>query len=202
MALKQLVRLGLVGLAMSASAVVGLNVPSLAQTDIYDSDGLNIIGGVESRYQLSYRLANNTRRNSRANYLMEVRGDKVDAAVSKLIVTIPEAFTRYSGRINMDRIKVHYGRISNLGDEIVIDEVLWDDRVFSGAQDLSEDLDRIEIFLTEDIPANTSFTIEFDRVRNPNRALMQRVNLQVLPRGEELATYIGTWEMLIAYQDR
>ena len=201
MALKRLIRLGLVGLAVSATAVAGLIGPTLAQTDIYDSDGLTIIGGVEARYRLSYSLANNTRRNSRAHYLMEVKGDKVDAAVSKLIVTIPEAFTRYRGRIDLDRIKVHYGRIDNIGEEIAIDEVLWDDRVFSGAQDLSEELDRIDIFLAEDIPANTSFTIEFDRVRNPNRALMQRVNLQVLPRGEELATYVGTWEMLIAYQD-
>ena len=201
MALKQLIRLGLVGLTMSAAAVVGLNVPTLAQTDIYNSDGLNIIGGVEARYRLSYRLANNTRRGE-ANYQMEVKGDKVDAAVSKLIVTIPEAFSRFRGRIDLDRIKVYYGRIDNLGDEIVVDEVLWDDRVFSGAQDLSDDLDRIEIFLGEDIPANTSFTIEFDEVRNPTRALMQRVNLQVLSRGEELATYVGTWEMLIAYQDR
>ena len=201
MALKQLKRLGLVGLAMSAAAVMGLNVPTLAQQDIYDSDGLNIIGGTEARYRLAYSLDNNTRRNSRANYLLEVKGDKVDYAVSTLIVTIPEAFTRYRGRINLDRIKVHYGRIDNVGEEIAVDEVLWDDRVFSGANDLTEDLDKIEIILAEDIPANTSFLIEFEKVRNPNRALMQRLNLQVMPRGEELATYIGTWEMLIAYQD-
>lgn len=201
MALKQLIRLGLVGLAMSTAAVVGLSGPTLAQRDVYDSDGLNIIGGVESEYRLSYSLANNTRRNKRANYLMEVKGDNVDVAVSKLIVTVPEAFSRYSGRIDLDRIKVHYGRLDSLGDEVVIDEVIWDDRVFNGAQDLTEELDKIEIFLDEDIPASTSFTIEFAKVRNPNRALMQRLNLQVLPRGEELPTYVGTWEMLIAYQD-
>ena len=66
---------------------------------------------------------------------------------------------------------------------------------------MSDDLDKIEIYLAEDIPANTSFVIDFEKVRNPNRALMQRVNLQVIPRGNDLATYIGTWEMLIAYQD-
>lgn len=201
MALKQFIRLGLVGLTMSAAAVVGLSGPTLAQRDVYDSDGLNIIGGVDSEFRLAYSLANNTRRSSRANYLMEVKGDKVDVAVSKLIVTVPEAFSRYSGRIDLDRIKVHYGRLDNLGDEVAIDEVVWDDRVFSGAQDLTEDLDKIEIFLSEDIAASTSFTIEFEKVRNPNRALMQRLNLQVLPRGEELPTYVGTWEMLIAYQD-
>ncbi len=201
MALKQLIHLGLVGLAMSAATVVGVNAPTLAQQDIYNSDGLNIIGGVESRYRLSYSLDNNTRRNTRASYLLEVKGDKVDSAVSTLIVTVPEAFSRYSGRIDLDRIKVHYGRIDNVGEEIAIEEVLWDDRVFSGANDLSDELDKLEIFLAEDIPANTSFLIEFEKVRNPNRALMQRLNLQVVPRGEELATYIGTWEMLIAYQD-
>lgn len=201
MALKQLIRLGLVGLAMSAATVVGMSVPTLAQRDVYNSDGLNIIGGVESRYRLSYSLDNNTRRNTRASYLLEVKGDKVDSAVSALIVTVPEAFSRYRGRIDLDRIKVHYGRIDNVGEEIAVDEVLWDDRVFSGANDLSEELDKIEIFLAEDIPASTSFVIEFERVRNPNRALMQRLNLQVVPRGQDLATYVGTWEMLIAYQD-
>ncbi len=201
MPLKQFIRLGLVGLTMSAAAVVGLSGPTLAQRDVYDSDGLNIIVGVDSEFRLAYSLANNTRRNSRANYRMEVRGDKVDVAVSKLIVTVPEAFSRYRGRIDLDRIKVHYGRLNSLGDEIAVDEVVWDDRVFSGAQDLTEELDQIEIFLSEDIPASTSFTIEFEKVRNPNRALMQRLNLQVVPRGEELPTYVGTWEMLIAYQD-
>ncbi|WP_161634942.1 DUF2808 domain-containing protein [Leptolyngbya sp. Heron Island J] len=201
MALKQLIRLGLIGLAMSVATTVGVNVPTLAQQDIYDSDGLNIIGGVESRYRLSYSLDNNSPRNTRASYLLEVKGDKVDSAVSALIVTVPEAFSRYRGRIDLDRIKVRYGRIGNVGEEIAIEEVLWDDRVFSGANDLSEDLDKLEIYLAEDIPANTSFVIDFEKVRNPNRALMQRVNLQVVPRGEELATYIGTWEMLIAYQD-
>ncbi len=201
MALKQLIRLGLAGLAMSAAAIVGLHGPILAQTDIYDSDGLNIVGGVESRYRLSYSLDNNTRRNSRARYNLAVKGDKVNYAVSTLIVTIPEAFSRYRGRIDLDRIKVHYGRIDNVGDEIAVEEAIWDDRVFSGSNDLSEDLDQIEIILAEDIPANTSFLIEFEKVRNPNRSLMQRLNLQAIPRGEELPTYIGTWEMLIAYQD-
>ncbi|MDV3352316.1 DUF2808 domain-containing protein [Leptothoe sp. LEGE 181152] len=201
MALKQLIRLGLVGLAMSAAAVVGVNVPTLAQQDIYDSDGLNIIGGVESRYRLNYSLNNNTRRNTRASYRLEVKGDKIDSAVSALVVTVPEAFSRHRGRIDLDRIKVRYGRIDDVGEDIAVDEVLWDDRVFSGANDLSDDLDKIEIYLAEDIPANTSFVIDFEKVRNPNRALMQRVNLQVIPRGNDLATYIGTWEMLIAYQD-
>ena len=201
MALNQLIRLGLVGLAMSAAAVVGVNVPTLAQQDIYDSDGLNIIGGVESRYRLNYSLNNNTRRNTRASYRLEVKGDNIDSAVSALVVTVPEAFSRYRGRIDLDSIKVRYGRIDNVGEEIAVDEVLWDDRVFSGANDLSDDLDKIEIYLAEDIPASTSFIIDIEKVRNPNRALMQRVNLQVIPRGQDLATYIGTWEMLIAYQD-
>ncbi|MBX2865872.1 MAG: DUF2808 domain-containing protein [Leptolyngbyaceae cyanobacterium MAG.088] len=201
MALKQLIRLGLAGLVISAAALVGLSAPTLAQRDAYDSDGVNVIGGVESRYRLAYSLDNNTRRNTRANYLLEVKGEKVDAAVSGLIVTIPEAFSRYRGRVDLERIKVHYGRIDNVGDEIDVEEVFWDDRVFSGAQDLSEELDKIEIFLAEDIPADTSFLIEFEKVRNPNRALMQRLNLQAFSRGEELPTYIGTWEMLIGYED-
>ena len=42
----------------------------------------------------------------------------------------------------------------------------------------------------------------FNGVKSPTRALMLRTNLQVFPRGEEIATYIGTWEMLVAYEDR
>ena len=168
----------------------------------YETDGLTIFGGVESRYRLAYRLLNNTRRNSRAHWELEIRGDKLQEATSALVVTLPESFTRYNGRIDLDEITMRYGRIDSKGEPIVIDEVRWDDVVFSGANDLSEELDKIEIFLAEDIPADTSVTIEVNKVRNPNRSLVLRTNLQVFPRGQELATYIGTWEMLVAYEDR
>lgn len=196
---KKIMQWGLAGLMLSSAAVTGLSLPTLAQ-DSYSTDGMTIFGGVDSDYRLSYNLLNNTRRNTRAHYELEVGGDKLQAAASTLIVTIPESFSRYRGRINLDEISVRYGRIDSEGSPIPVDEVRWDDRVFSGANDLSEDLDKIEIFLAEDIPADRSFTIEFNKVRNPNRSLMLRTNLQVVERGQELANYIGTWEMLVAYE--
>ena len=201
MKLKNIVRWGLAGLLLSSATVAGVSVPTLAQ-DYYGTDGLTIFGGVESDYRLDYRLFNNTRRNTRAEWLLEVKGTQLQTATSALVVTLPESFSRYRGRIDLDEITVRYGRIDGDGESIAVDEVRWDDVVFSGANDLSEELDKIEIFLAEDVPADTSITIEFNKVRNPNRALMLRTNLQVFPRGEELATYIGTWEMLVAYEDR
>lgn len=198
--LKNFVRWGLAGLLLSSATVAGLNVPTLAQG--YETDGLTIFGGVESEYRLSYRLLNNTPRNKRTHWELEVPGDMLSSATSALVVTLPETFTRYRGRIDLDEITMRYGRINSDGESIAIDEVRWDDVVFSGANDLSEDFDKIEIFLAEDIPADTSVTIEFNKVRSPNRSLVLRTNLQVFPRGEELATYIGTWEMLVAYDDR
>lgn len=196
---KKMMQWGLAGLMLSSAAFTGLSLPTLAQ-DSYNTDGLTIFGGVDGRYRLAYSLRNNTRRNTRARYELEVGGDKLQAAASTLIVTIPESFTRYRGRVNLDEISVRYGRIDNEGSSIPVDEVRWDDRVFSGANDLSDDLDKIEIFLAEDIPADRSFTIEFGKVRNPNRSLMVRTNLQVVERGQELPNYIGTWEMLVAYE--
>ncbi|NEQ50259.1 MAG: DUF2808 domain-containing protein [Leptolyngbya sp. SIO3F4] len=200
MVLKNIVRWGLAGLLLSSATVVGINVPTLAQS--YETDGLTLFGGSDAEYRLSYRLLNNEPRNKRTTWELEVRGEQLQTATSALVVTLPESFTRYRGRIDLDEITVRYGRIDREGDNIPVDEVRWDDVVFSGANDLSDDLDKIEIFLAEDIPAETSITLEFNKVKSPTRALMLRTNLQVFPRGEELATYIGTWEMLVAYEDR
>ena len=200
MVLKNFVRWMWAGALLSSAAVVGINAPTLAQG--YETDGLTIFGGIDSEYRLSYRLLNNTPRNTRTHWDLEVPGDQLRSATSALVVTLPESFSRYRGRIDLEEITVRYGRLDSDGETIEVDEVLWDDIVFSGANDLSEELDKIEIFLAEDVPADTSITIEFGKVRSPNRSLILRTNLQVYPRGEELATYIGTWEMLVAYDDR
>lgn len=200
MTLGKNVRRALAGFLLSSAAITGLGAPMLAQS--YNSDGLNIIGGIDSDFQLSYNLRNNNKRDTRAFYQLQVDGEKIQSAASMLVVTIPESFSRFRGRVDLERVRVRYGRIGNVDEDIAVDEIRWDDRVFSGANDLSDELDKIEIFLAEDIPAGRSFIIEFGRVRNPNRALIVRANLQVVPRGQELATYIGTWELLVAYEDR
>ncbi|MEO0868299.1 MAG: DUF2808 domain-containing protein [Cyanobacteria bacterium J06642_11] len=196
---KRIVRWGMAGLLMLSGVAIGQTVPALAQGG-YETSGLNLFGGVDK--PLGYQLFNNTPRNSRTEWLLEVRGENLTTATSALVVTLPESFSKYRGRIDLDEITVRYGSIRNEGEQIEVDEVRWDDVVFSGSNDFSEDFDKIEIFLAEDVPADKSITIEFNKVRSPNRALMLRTNLQVFPRGQELATYIGTWEILAAYENR
>ncbi|MEM9805018.1 MAG: DUF2808 domain-containing protein [Cyanobacteria bacterium P01_D01_bin.56] len=200
--IKNIARWGLAGLLLSSATLAGVSAPTLAQSNSYERDGLTIFGGSDPDFRLAYQLLNNTPRNNRTQWNLEVRGDQLQTATSALVVTLPESFTRFRGEIDLDEISVRYGRIDGEGDEIVVDEVRWDDVVFSGANDFSEDLDKIEIFLAEDVPADTSITISFNKVKNPTRSLMLRTNLQVFPRGQELATYVGTWDMLVAYDDR
>ena len=119
MMLKNFVRWGLAGLLLSSATVAGLNVPTLAQ-DYYGADGLTIFGGVDSEYRLNYRLFNNTRRNKRAKWALEVRGSQLQTATSALVVTLPESFTRYRGRIDLDKIAVRYGRIDSEGEYIEV----------------------------------------------------------------------------------
>ena len=202
MMLKNIARWGLATLLLSSAAVAGLHEPTLAQRSSYERDGLTIFGGADTDFRLAYQLLNNTPRNTRARWNLEVSSEKLQTATSALVVTLPESFTRYRGRIDLDEVVVRYGRIDGEGEEIAVDEVRWDDVVFSGSNDFSEDLDKIEIFLAEDVPADTSITISFNKVRNPNRSLMLRTNLQVFPRGQELPTYVGTWDMLVAYDIR
>ncbi|EDX85213.1 hypothetical protein S7335_2912 [Synechococcus sp. PCC 7335] len=158
--------------------------PSLAQTN----PGITLWGGVDSEYRLPYTLRNNRPRSTRAQYYLRVPGTRIDSAVSKLSITYPEAFTDRNGSFNTDEIRVRRGRGS--GDrEIPIDEVVW-----------IPEASRLEIFLTEDIPADTSFVIDA-RVRNPDRFGMHRFNLQAESRGDVLPRYLGTWELLVA-EDR
>jgi Protein of unknown function (DUF2808) len=175
------------GLLMGAVASV-LSVavdPSWAQT----TGGFNVLGGVEAEYRLSSIIQNNERRDPRARYLLEVRSDKVSQAVSQLRITYPDAFTDYRGRFNVDTIEVRRG-LDGRGTSIPVDEVVW-----------TEESNTLDIYLQEDIPADTSFTIVLNNVRNPNRSLMQRFNLEAFYRGDVLPTYIGTWELLVAYGD-
>ena len=131
--LKNFVRWGLAGLLLSSAKVDGLNVQTLEKG--YETDDLTIFGGIESDYRLSYRLLNNTPRNKRTHWALEVRGDMLPAATSGLVVTLPESFTRFRGRIDLDEITLRYGRIDSEGEPIAIDEIRWDDIVFSGAND-------------------------------------------------------------------
>ncbi|MGB3671695.1 MAG: DUF2808 domain-containing protein [Phormidesmis sp.] len=175
------------GLALSGAAVATtLSVlptqPSVAQTN----QGVTLFGGVDSEFRLPYTLRNNEPRSTRAHYFLRVPGTRMETAASTLRISYPEAFTNRSGAFDTDQIKVRRGRGSG-GREIPVEEVVW-----------SPESSQLEIYLAEDIPADTSFLIEMSGIRNPNRFGMHRFNLQVEARGDILPRYLGTWELLVA----
>lgn len=174
------------GVAIAATLATLPIQPSAAQTN----PGITLWGGVDSEYRLPYTLRNNRPRSTRAEYHLRVPGTRIDTAVSKLSIIYPEAFTRRNGSFDTDQIRVRRGR--GAGDrEIPVDEVVW-----------VPEANRLEIFMEEDIPADTSFVIGMSDVRNPDRFGMHRFNLQAEARGDVLPRYLGTWELLVAEERR
>lgn len=176
-----------VGLALSGAAIATtLSVvpaqPSVAQTN----QGFTLFGGVDSEFRLPYTLRNNRPRSTRAHYNLRVPSSQMSTAASTLRITYPEAFTNRSGAFDPERITVHRGR-NTRGREIPVEEVVW-----------SPEAGQIEIYLAEDIPAETSFVIALAGIRNPNRFGMHRFSLQTETRGDVLPRYVGTWELLVA----
>ena len=175
------------GVALSGAAIATILTalpvqPGVAQTN----QGLTLFGGVDSEFRLPYTLRNNQPRSTRAAYYLRVPGDRVERAASQLRISYPEAFTNRSGAFDIDQITVRRGRGSG-GREIPVDEVVW-----------TPESSQLDIYLTEDIPADTSFVIAMEGIRNPNRFGMHRFNLQAESRGDVLPRYLGTWELLVA----
>ena len=175
------------GLALSGAAIATtLSVlpaqPSAAQTN----QGLTLFGGVDSEYRLPYTLRNNEPRSRRAHYYLRVPGNRMEASASKLRISYPEAFTNRRGSFDTEQIEVRRGRGTG-GREIEVEDVVW---IPKSSQ--------IEIYLEEEIPADTSFVVAMSGIRNPNRFGMHRFNLQVEARGDVLPRYVGTWELLVA----
>ncbi len=156
--------------------------PGIAQTN----QGINIFGGVDSEYRLPYTLRNNKPRSTRATYYLRVPGTRMDRAASHLRITYPEAFTDRSGAFDTDQIEVRRGRGTG-GSTIPVEEVVWD-----------AESSQIDIYLAEEIPADTSFVVAMEGIRNPNRFGMHRFNLQAETNGDVLPRYLGTWELLVA----
>jgi hypothetical protein len=170
------------GAAIATTLTVLPAEPSVAQTN----QGINIFGGVDSEYRLPYTLRNNQPRSPQAIYFLRVPGTRMDRAASSLRITYPQAFTNRSGAFNPDRIQVRRGR--GTGNSVIaVKEVVWD-----------AEASQIDIYLEEDIPADTNFVIAMDGIRNPNRFGMHRFNLQAESRGDVLPRYLGTWELLVA----
>ncbi|NJM97920.1 MAG: DUF2808 domain-containing protein [Phormidesmis sp. RL_2_1] len=170
------------GVALTTTLSVIPVQPSIAQTN----QGVTIFGGVGSEYRLGYTLRNNQPRSTRAEYYLRVQGNRIDSAISHLRISYPEAFTNRRGSFNTDEIKVYRGRGS--GDrEIPVEDVVW-----------TPESGQIDIYMTEDIPADTSFVVVMKAVRNPDRYGMHRFNLQGEGRGDVLPRYLGTWELMVA----
>ncbi|MEM9087544.1 MAG: DUF2808 domain-containing protein [Cyanobacteria bacterium P01_F01_bin.53] len=174
--------IALSGVAIATTLTAMPVQPGVAQTN----QGLTLFGGVDSEFRLPYNLRNNQPRSTRAHYYLRVPGTRMERAVSTLRITYPEAFTNRRGAFNTDQIKVRRGRGTN-GREIPIDEVIW-----------TRESGQIDIYLSEDIPADTSYVIAMEGIRNPNRFGMHRFNLQAESRGDVLPRYLGTWELLVA----
>ncbi len=170
------------GVAIATTLSVMPVTPSIAQTN----QGITLFGGVDSEYRLPFTLRNNQPRSPRARYFLRVPGARMATAASALKITYPEAFTTRNGAFDTDQITVRYGRGTG-GAEVPLQEVTWD-----------PESSQINIVLAEDIPADTSFVVAMEGIRNPNRFGMHRFNLQTSGRGDVLPRYIGTWELLVA----
>jgi hypothetical protein len=170
------------GAAIATTLTVLPVEPSVAQTN----QGINIFGGVDSEYRLPYTLRNNQPRSPRATYYLRVPGTRMDRAASHLRITYPQAFTNRNGAFNTDLIQVRRGR--GTGNSVIaIQEIVW-----------NAEASQIDIYLEEDIPADTNFVVAMEGIRNPNRFGMHRFNLQAESRGDVLPRYLGTWELLVA----
>lgn len=174
--------LALSGVAIATTLTAMPVQPGVAQTN----QGLTLFGGVDSEFRLPYTLRNNQPRSTRARYYLRVPSTRMERAASHLRITYPEAFTNRSGAFDTDKIEVRRGRGTG-GSVIPVEEVVW-----------TPESSQIDIYLAEDIPADTSYVIAMAGVRNPNRFGMHRFNLQAESRGDVLPRYMGTWELLVA----
>ncbi|NJO40512.1 MAG: DUF2808 domain-containing protein [Cyanobacteria bacterium CRU_2_1] len=163
-------------LAVSSCLLTGLALPVLAQ----GTPGLTIFSGVERENQLGYYLDYDGRPGVRDRYRLRIPADKMETAVSEFFVNYPDT---YRGRFDPDSVRLEVD-----GDEVSLDEVVWDqeNRV-------------IQIYPTEPVPADTRIEIVLSNVRNPNRPGMHYFNALVIAPGDvPLRRYVGTWILSIS----
>ncbi|MEO0456222.1 MAG: DUF2808 domain-containing protein [Cyanobacteria bacterium P01_A01_bin.114] len=187
MTAKRFARWCISGLAIAATFAALPALPGGAQT----GEGLTIWGGVDAERRLPYRLFNNEPRSTRAHYFLRVPSNRVDRALTDLRIIYPDAFNEYNGRFSLDEddIKVHLGR-SDRGEEVGIDEVVW-----------TPEANQLDIYLLEQIPEDTYFTVVLRHVRNPDRALQQPFGLYAPSPGAPLNTIVGIWNLSLGYDD-
>lgn len=194
---QKLIRRSLLGLTAAVIAIAVPAVPTMAQ--FAAGDGFTLFGGVDADFRLPYNLQYNTRRSPRTRLILRMPGDRVERATSDIRITYPDSFDRHSGSFKIDNetglidpnsIEVRRGR-GTQGTLIPVQEVVW-----------TPEAQSLDIYFLEDIPADTTFTIVISNMRNTNRAIMARFNAEMQYRGDVLRQYAGTWDLLLAYEDR
>jgi len=137
--------------------------------------GLVIFSGVERENQLGYRLDFDGVPRRRDRYRLRIAARKIPVSVSQLTITYP---TNYDGTFSPEDIEL---RVQD--EEVAISEIRW-----------NEEIQEINIFPVESIPANVPVEIILSNVRNPRNAGMYYFNALALPTGDiPLRRYLGTW---------
>jgi Protein of unknown function (DUF2808) len=155
-------------LAIAAASTTGLAAVVNAQS------GLTLFSGVDRDHQLNYKLDYDGRLGQRDNYHLKIPAQKLEVAVSKLVISYPDS---YHGTFNTNSVQVEAA-----GKKIELDEVTWD-----------RDNRAIEIYPKEPIPAATRLEIVLSRVSNPTRVGTHYFNISVQSPGDlPLTRYIGT----------
>lgn len=163
-----------------AAAIAGCALTTLPKLTLAQS-GITIFGGPQN--ELRYRMDYNGVRARPDRYRLRIPAAKMETAVSEFRVTYPEAYTNYGGQFNPDRIDVRVG-----GDNLPVEEVIWD-----------RENNRVDIYMVEPVPADTSVELVFSGVRNPRRVGMHFFNALVRAPGDAypLPRYVGTWVVKI-----
>lgn len=165
-------------LAIAACLAVGMPLTAIAQ----GLPGLTIFSGVERDNILGYRLDFGGRPDSIDRYRLRIPARKMKLAVSQFAITYPDY---YGGRFDTERVELRVN-----GDEVAVDEVVWD-----------QDNRSINIYPQEPVPADSRVEIWLSNVRNPGRAGTFYFNALVSSPGEiPLPRYLGTWILSIGNQ--
>lgn len=173
---------------LALSGVALISGSAIAQVGS-SGGGLTIFGGVDSEYRLTYNIANNKKRSTRARYYLWVSGRKIPREVLELQISYPEEFEEEGGYFSRASFELRDGN-GLRGESIPIEEVV-----------LNSEENIIEIYPEEPIPANTSFTVFVDRVRNPNRYGNHFFILDALYQGGVLRELVGIWPLEVAAVD-
>lgn len=178
--LKHTLRLAVLAVATATmTAGVGVTVlkPAVAQS------GITIFGGVDSEYRLRYLIDRNMPRSQDSRYYLQVTRSQIPRDVISLEIEYPESFTEQRGRLDLNAIQLRQGDWRG-GEVIPVARLEW----------IPEER-RIEIIPESPIPANTSFVIVMDNVRNPNRYGYHFFNLNMMYQGDVIERYVGTWPL-------